>query len=240
MEIRELVETGLTKNQAEVYLELIKNPGQTGGEIAKKLSIDRSFAYGILNSLIAKGLISYVVKENKRVFFPSDTENLLKEIEEKKVKILNVIKELKSIKKQIKEEKSVRVYEGKAGLKAFVRDFLESTKFYTLGGGGKLTIFEVLKYEYPHYLKELKKKKMKGKLITSPENKQIMKEMYKNSKVSIKTFDNLKSQVNFTIFKNKLAIYSVEEKPFVIIIEDKNISDALMAYFGNIWKTAKK
>ena len=49
MEAKELLEAGLTKNQSEVYLEILKHPGQSGGEIAKTLSIDRSFVYGIIN-----------------------------------------------------------------------------------------------------------------------------------------------------------------------------------------------
>ena len=48
MKSEQLTEIGLTKNQAKVYLEILKTPEQTGGEISKKLSIDRSFAYGIL------------------------------------------------------------------------------------------------------------------------------------------------------------------------------------------------
>lgn len=239
MELKELTEAGLTKNQAEVYLELIKNPGQTGGEIAKKLSIDRSFAYGLLDSLIIKGLVNYAVKENKRLYFPSEPENLLRDIDEKRKKILDAVKQIKEIKHKTKEKVSVGVYEGRAGLKAFVRDFLESPDFYTLGGGGKLNILESLKYEYPGYLKELQKKKITGKLITSPENKEIMKKVYGNAKVDIKTFNNLKSQFNFIIFKNKIAIYSAEEKPVVIIIENSDIAGALKDHFNNLWKSAK-
>ncbi len=46
-----------------------------------------------------------------------------------------------------------------------------------------------------------------------------------------KTFNGLKSGVNFTMSNNKLAIYSAEDKPFVIIIENKNIVNALKDYF---------
>ncbi|GAG05885.1 unnamed protein product, partial [marine sediment metagenome] len=70
-------------------------------------------------------------------------------------------------------------------------------------------------------------------------NKKIMSEIYKNSKIEIKTFEGLESGANFTIFKNKLAIYSAEEKPFVIIIENENIANSLKRYFDNIWKFAK-
>ena len=239
MEAKELISVGLTKNQAEAYLEILKHPGQSGGEIAKTISIDRSFVYSIINSLIDKGLISYITKSKVRLYYPADPENLLKEIEEKRNKINKIVQELKSLKEQKKSEKSVLVYEGKAGLKAYIRDFLKSDSFETLGGGGNLKILEALKYEYPHYLEEFNKKKIRGKLITSPKNKNIMSEVYKNSKVEIKTFDGLESGVSFTIFKNKLAIYSAEEKPFVIIIENENIASALKNYFDKTWNFAK-
>jgi len=240
MELKDLIEIGLTKNQAEVYLEVVKHPSQTGGQIAKKLSIDRSFVYNILSSLIDKGFISHIIKGKVRLYYSSDPENLLREVEDKKNKISKVIKELKEIKKTTKSERSVRVYEGKAGLKAWIRDFLDTDSFSTLGGGGTLNILDVLKYDYPHYLKEFNKKMIKGRLITSKANKKVMKKVYEKSKVDIKTFESLKSDVSFTVFKDKLAIYSAEEKPFVIIIEDKTISNSLKNYFNEMWKIAKK
>jgi len=240
MHTKELVEIGLTKNQAKAYLALIKEPGQNPGGLAKRLSIDRSFLYGILNSLIDKGLVSYATKENKRVYYASDPENLLKEIEEKKRKTFEVVRKLKTIEQETKEKRQVRVYEGKSGLKAYVRDILDSTHIDILGGGGKLEVLETLKSDFPHFLRQLKKKKIKGRLLTSTKNKKKMKELYQNSKVSIKTLEGLKSEVNFAIFKKKIAIYVAEEKPFVVIIEDKKIADALKKYFDILWDGAKK
>lgn len=239
MDVNGLVEIGFTENQAKVYISLVRGPEQTAGQLAKKLSIDRSFVYSILNSLMNKGLVSHIVKENRTVFFPLEPENLLKEVEEKMDKTLDVIERLKSIECRSKQEKSVKVYEGKAGLKAYVRDFLETDDFCTFGGGESLNLFEELKYSYPQYLRDLVKKKITGRLITSKKNKQALKIVYKDADVKIKTLENINSQVSFTIFKNKIAIYSVEEKPFVILIEDKNISDALRSYFDALWNAVR-
>lgn len=240
MEAKQLEETGLTEKQAKAYLELLRTPGQNAGKIAKELSIDRTFAYGILNSLMKKGLASCVIKENKKAFYASNPDNLLKEIEEKKAKTLNLIKELKLIKQQTKEETLVKVYEGKSGLKVYARDLLQSNDFSTLGGGGELNILEELKYQYPQYLKELSKKKISGRIITSAQNIWILKELFRKSGIKIKILDNVKGQVSFTIFKNKVAVYSAEKKPFVIVMEDRNISAALKAYFDILWMAAKK
>lgn len=239
MEIKELIETGLTKNQAQTYLEILKHPGKSGGEIAKEISLDRSFTYNVINSLLNKGLVSYIIKENKRIFYPANPENLLKEIQEKEKKINKIVDELKSIQEETKYEKSVIVYEGNAGLKTSVRDMLSSDYFETIGSGEDLKIFEELKYEYPHYLKELKSKKAKGKLITSKLNKQSLKNIYNNLDIKIKISEDTKSKVNFTTFRDKLAIYSVEKEPFVIMIQNKDISDAFKKYFNKIWKSIK-
>jgi len=235
MEAKELIEIGLTKNQAEVYFEIIKHPYQPAGSIAKALSIDRSFTYGIINSLLDKGLVKYLKKNNSRLYCSTNPENLLKEIEEKRDKINKVVEEIKSIRETKKTNSSVAVYEGKAGLKAYIRDFLSSDFFETLGGGENLRIFEVLKYEYPHYLKELSKKKSKGRIITSLDNKKKLYEIYKKSQVKIRSFKGLKGDVSFTMFKNKLAIYSAEEKPFVIMIENQKITESLRNYFNKLW-----
>jgi len=69
--INTLIEIGLTKNQAEVYVILVKYPELSGGEIAKKLSIDRSFAYSILKRLVDQGLVGYITKGRRRVFYGS-------------------------------------------------------------------------------------------------------------------------------------------------------------------------
>jgi len=239
MEPEELVESGLTLNQATVYLELLKHPEQSGGQIAKKIGIDRSFVYGILNSLIDKGLVVYVTKGNARLFSHSNPENLLKEVDEKRLKIKKIVTSLKEIKQSPQSQISVQVYEGKDGLKAFIRDLIESDSFVTFGGGGKFgiaSLLETLKYEYPHYLKEFKNKKINGKLITSPKNQELCRKAFEQYPLKIKTLPSLNSNVSITIANNKVAIYSAEEKPYVIVIEDKNTSNMFRDYFDNLWE----
>lgn len=241
MEPEELVESGLTLNQATVYLELLKRPEQSGGQIAKKTSIDRSFVYGILNSLIDKGLVVYITRGNTRLFSPSNPENLLKEVEEKRTKIEKIVTNLKEVRQEPQSQKSVQIYEGKSGLKAYIRDLITSD-FITFGGGGNLgiqAILDTLKYDYPHYLKELNKRGVSGKLITSSTNKKFCEKVFKNSRLKIKTLQRLKSNVSITISKDKLAIYSAEEKPFVIVIEDKKISNMFRDYFDSLWELIK-
>ena len=80
--LKKLMELGLTKNQATVYLALIKQQEQRAGTIARTVSMDRSFVYSILNILIHKGLVGYIIIENKRWFYACHRVNLMKIIED--------------------------------------------------------------------------------------------------------------------------------------------------------------
>jgi sugar-specific transcriptional regulator TrmB len=238
MQIENLMEAGLTKHQAEVYLEVLKGPGRSGGELAKRLSIDRSFAYNILNALIDKGLVSHITEKNIRLFYPSDPENLLNEIEEKRTKVSTIIEELKKINAQTKESRAVTVYEGKAGVKIYARECVERDSFCLLGGGERPGILDTLKSDFPHYLNLFENKKTRGRAITSNSFRKIMDNLFEKSEIKVRTLPNLKTRASFTIFKDKIAICSTEEKALVIMIEDRNVAETLQCYFDSLWKLA--
>ena len=231
---KELEQLGLTKNQSIIYLELLRHPEQTGGELSKKISLDRSFTYGILKNLISKGLVSFIIKDSKRIYFASPPENLLKDTEEKMKFASKIVSELNQIKSSPDVKNSVEVFEGTSSLKKFAREILKEKEFYILGGGGELKTVELLKYEYQHYIKEAKSKQISGKIIASEKNLEFLKNALKNSEVKIKTLKKKESQINFVMYGDTLAIYS-SQKPYLIDIKNKDVSDAFKAYFDILW-----
>jgi len=235
MQTQELIDLGLTDNQARIYIELLQNPAQNPGSLSKRLGIDRSFIYNILDSLLLKGIVSYSIESNKKIFYASNPVCFLKELEEKRLKTLKVIEDLQKLNQESDQGELAKIYEGKSGFKWYVRQLLESKSFFTMGGGANTEFLELLKFEYPHYLNELNKKKIKGKLITSQKNKDKMLKLYSKSDVDIKILKNLNTNINFTIFDKKLAIWSVKEKPFIIMINRKDISETLGKYFKELW-----
>lgn len=80
---------------------------------------------------------------------------------------------------------------------------------------------------------------MSGRIITSPENVKNVKKAYFHVDVKTKTMKGLNESVCFTLFDGKLAIYSLEEVPYVIMVQDKNITHTLMDYFNMLWSTLK-
>lgn len=230
---QELRKAGLTGNEAKIYLELVKTGTISANKLAKKISIDRTLTYTVLNNLIGKGLVKYVIKENKKHFQATDPKNLLNPIKEKEAFIKDLIPELKSIEKITETKHEINIYEGKQGVRTFIRDLLKEKKFYIFGATGKM--YDLL-YESPAIAKEAAKLGINAKIITNPKFKEYK---FTNLK-GIKTkFLNIESKVTTIIFGDKISLHLLTQKPVIIIIKNKEIAEGYKNYFDWIWKNAK-
>lgn len=213
MEIGKLMDIGFSENQAKVYIALLKNPGRSAGEISKELSVDRSFIYNILESLMKKGLVFSSLKKSKKIFFSEKPGKIIENFEHTKSKVKTAVKELEKLKSSKQGRSNFEIFEGKFALKKYLSELIISDKFLTLGGGGNLNIFNILKYEHPHYFKSLKKSKTRGKVICSKENAEFWKKNLKDTKIEIRCLKGAGRENSITIFKDKLLISSETENP---------------------------
>ena len=88
-----LQKAGLTGNEAKIYLELLKNGELSANAIAKNIGMDRTLTYTVLNHLIEKGQVNYVVKENKKFFSCSNPDNLINRLKAAEIMVLDLISE---------------------------------------------------------------------------------------------------------------------------------------------------
>ncbi len=240
MDIQKLIDIGFSENQAKVYVMLFKKPGRGAGEISKELSLDRSFVYNILESLIKKGFAYSSLVKNKKVFYPEDPRKIIEDIKEREVKAQDIVSELVKINQDNKGTSNIEVYEGKQALKKYIREIISSEEFLTLGGGGKLNLFNILKYEYPHYFKELKLKKVLGKVICSESNKAFWKKNLKDTNIQIRSLKGAGKENSITILKDKILFSSEIENPNMIILNNLDHAYSLRHYFNYLWKIAIK
>ena len=80
-------ELGLNKSESNVYLKLLETGSCKAGRLAKETGFNRTTVYKALEKLIEKGLVGFVVKENRRYFQASDPRNLLNNIEKEEEKL---------------------------------------------------------------------------------------------------------------------------------------------------------
>jgi sugar-specific transcriptional regulator TrmB len=163
-----LQEAGLTGNEAKVYLELLRKGEMGANQVAKNLGMDRTLAYGVLNNLVEKGHVGYVVKDGKKKFSTSDPESLLNPLKAKEILISELVKELGKIGKKEQQDVEVNVFGGKEGMRKFLNMAMKYDDFCAFGSTGRA--FDFL-YELPAVAKECEKRKMKGRIITTPRYK---------------------------------------------------------------------
>ena len=75
---------GLTKGEREVYLALAALGPSTANPVIKKTGMQKSAVYFCLDRLVSKGLISYIIRNNRRVFEAAPTDKLAEYIENRK------------------------------------------------------------------------------------------------------------------------------------------------------------
>jgi sugar-specific transcriptional regulator TrmB len=124
MEMEILEEVGLTKRESSVYLALLQLNETTVGPIIAKSGIPNSKIYDTLDKLKNKGLVSFVVKSNKKHYQAADPKHILELLEEKKNKLKEILPELQRKRKFASVQHSATVFEGFDGLKSAFRNML--------------------------------------------------------------------------------------------------------------------
>src|SRR3989338_777125 len=119
-------EIGLTKSEVAVYQALVKLGSSTTGPVVKEAGISSGKIYEIMDKLISKGLVSYIVKSGKKYFQPTNPERFrdyveLKERKIKKVKP-NVEEMVNYFRERLDKSENVstaEIFEGIGGFKTF-------------------------------------------------------------------------------------------------------------------------
>jgi len=229
-----LQQAGLTGNESKAYLELLKKGELSANQIAKNVGMDRTLIYTVLNHLIEKGQVNYIVKENKKVFSCSTPEALLNPIKAKETIILDLIQELGKIKTEKHEPVEIKVYEGKEGFRTFMNITLKEKELLAFGGTGRA--YDLL-YEMPVIGKQLEKSGSILKVILDEQHKKHNFTKFKNVHVRIA---DAKSESTTSIFGDYVSIHMIKDKPIVILIRNKDIAKSYKNYFNFMWKAAKK
>lgn len=228
-----LTKAGLTGNESKSYLELLRNLELTANELSKKISMDRTLTYAILNNLIEKGLVSYIIKQNKKFFKAEKPVNLLNKLKEKEIFVKNLILELNKIQKETIIPYEIKVFEGKEGLRNLMNLIIQQKEFSSFGGTGKA--FDLL-YEMGGILKEMNKNEFSGKIIFS---KKYKEHKISKSQLILTRYLNLESEATTTIFGDYVSIHLAKEKPLVILIKNKEIAESYKNHFEELWKIAE-
>ncbi|MBR9692236.1 TrmB family transcriptional regulator [Candidatus Woesearchaeota archaeon] len=237
----DLLKIGLTEGESKVYLALTELGSSTVGPIVKKAKVAYSNVYDILQRLMEKGIVSYIIKGKTKYFQAASPSNLVdylekkeKEIASQKESLRNVLPALKKL-QGLKEETKAEIFTGFKGLKTAYEKLL--------AGGGELLFFYIHEEQYAKKsdlfyfsIKDLlKKKKIRGISNEKGRKSEVTKKMaFLNCK-----FAKFPIPGNMEVCGDKLMLVAWEKPLTATLIYSKSIADNFRRYFNSVWKIAK-
>ena len=238
MEIKHL------KNEIKIYLALLELGSTPAGPLIKKVGMHRAAVYDIIDLLIDKGLVSFVVKANRKYFEAQDPDRLLEYLESKKQDLLSkeeklkkFIPELQLKRKLSKEEQEGTLYKSKKGLKSVFEDILKEKKpWFVFGATGKYK--ELFHAYFIHFHERRAKSKIPLKIIFNEEvRKQKRGEELKLSKIKYLPKSYISPSTTY-IYGDKVAIINWSSEPMAFVMRSKQVADSYKSFFDIFWKTA--
>ena len=238
MDTKILEEMGFTPKEIDVYITILEMKDSSVFEIMSKAKVSRQSIYEILQKLLDKGLINYIIKENKKQYNVVNPQRLVELMEEKEATLRGLLPKLLERYNKKKEDTKFEIFVGKEGMKTTLNHCLKIGKpLYTLANEDKLLDF--LKYYMPQYIKKRKKLNINLTMIYSDSmRKRNIKFPLTKLKYLPDKYNTPTTTIIYGIYVNML-IFS-EHNPIAIHIKSKEISDSFMNYFNLMWKIAKE
>jgi hypothetical protein len=186
--------------------------------------------------LIQKGLIGYIMKNNVKLFQASNPERVLELLEEKEQYVNEIMPQMLSLFSKTKEKEETNFYKGKNGLKTVFEEQLAVGKEILILGASPLA-YEILQFYFKWFDKRRVENRIKARIIF---NKTERKPRIPYSEIRFLP-EKYSSPLAVNIYGDKVAIILwSKEKPFAVVITQKEIADGYRKHFELMWKIAKK
>ncbi|MBI2045385.1 hypothetical protein HYT23_04975 [Candidatus Pacearchaeota archaeon] len=243
-EYYELLKVGLTDGESKVYLALSELGSSTVGPIVKKSGVAYSNIYDVLDRLIKKGIVSFVIKSKTKYFQAATPRNLIDYLNRKEKEIIAQRDELKKILPDIEklQESSIsqeaEVFVGKKGLRTAYEKML-----------GKATKKDTVFFSYLHdeeYAEEADlfyhsiQDVSKRASVKGIANKKYKKSWFvKKAKFLNTKFVDYPIPGNIDVFRDMVFIVSWKPEIVGILIKSESVANSFKNYINEVWSRAK-
>jgi sugar-specific transcriptional regulator TrmB len=241
---------GLTKQESRCYLALYGLREAKTGQLSKSSGIATANIYPVLNDLMKKGLVSYRLQNNIKIFIANSPESLNKFIDEKQKKLDEQKKEVKEAISSLKVDETKnepyskhKYYEGVSGIKSMWYELTSKLRQVDKNTvikihSSKIETFENLLGFYDEFHKERVKCGLRYRLILTEEARKHGKKRQRQ-KAQVK-YMKLENEIQWGIVGDALFMYYATGKiPVSFLITDEKFARSFEFIFDNLWMMAK-
>ena len=244
MYLPQLEALGFTPREIRVYVSLLELGTCAVGKIITHSKIPSSKIYETLDKLKSKGLVSFIVKENKQFFTAISPLHITDILDEQRRGFMaEALPVLQSLEKKEKVERSATLYEGVGGLKSIyelmLRELGRGDTLYVLGAPRlaqeKLTAFLL------EFNKRRIKKGIHMNILYHADAREHGKIREKMGLTSVKYLqEDFCVPALVDIFGEYVVLFNIDSSPTATLIKDRAIAQSFLAYFDAIWGSVRK
>lgn len=229
---------GLTENEIDVYLDLLKNKASTAYLVAQRINQHRSSVYGAIRKLQHMGFIVEIQDENRKLYQTKEYTAIERYLKQKQVELHEISSYLKNVSNTEMPEGSISVSYGLTRLRAAlssVFDLKQEILIWILPKDVEVVLGE-------WFLKEINETAMKKEIpvkIIYAEQFDITKKIVKNNLLSAR-YINEDTNI-FTILCSDIVFLIVLANPITVIeMKNDNIAEGFKSRFYIFWEKAEK
>ena len=249
MNLKQFKELGFTDGEIKVYEALIKLQKSTITKIIGQSGVSSSKVYLILDKLVHRGLVNYILVDNVKEFHLANPDNLLDNIKKEREKLAEIENNVQSLISDINTvvssqiQESAHIYRGLAGLKAAHLRLINE-----LNRGEEYVFFSVEKSELEleevrRMFKSIHSKRdergVTARGIALPTLKKIFEKYLPSRKEYQIRFHDLTLNQGITIGKNRIIIETAHPDAFAVEIISPKMAKSYKEFFNKIWKLAR-
>jgi len=241
--IKLLEESGFTGKEARVYLALLELGQGNVTEIAKIADLKRPIIYVILESLIKRGYASELPARKINTFQATDPAVILGQLRGITKNFSEMLPILRTLGNKGSKKPKIRYYDTAEGILNIWDNEMNNAKeaFF-------ISSYKRIEEKFPGKIVEWIKKAEKGVInsgfrhLTSDSQYEMeLTKKFLSVNQSVRILPELKdSHMDFTIYDNKLAITSLEENPFIVVIESEELARSIKPLFELAWERGKE
>ncbi len=247
IEISELMRLGFNKNEAKVYLALIRFGKADARMLIGETKFHKNIVYDNLEKLIDKGLVSFIVEGKKRLFQIASSDSLVNYFEEKEKDLGNkkreaekISQEINKIAKSLPSKQEATIFRGVKGVRSFYNQTLEAGKDYVVFGAPQESIDVMGELFWKNYNLKREKKKMRARMIFNPSIRNYG-EGIKDKLTEIRYFERDFEPLSETHVQDDIvAIVVWTKEPVLFLIKDRNVASSYLKFFDKMWKQARR
>lgn len=243
---------GLTEHEAKVYLAALSLGPSSAAQISEQTNIKRPTVYLALENLSKQSLILESFAGKKRLFEaekPQKLEKLTKRMRrhviDAEILLESILPGLIKLPRQYAEEPKVSFYSGTEGLKNIALEISACpTSWYFFGSGVKILekLIKSKRMDILHDSWALRDSPRRPKIyIISDSGVFSLGKEWEKTKTPWREVKILPEIISvgsaFIIYEDRLAILSLENKPFVAVIKSKEVVEVVKVMYQLIWKS---